>query len=264
MRLVVGVDRRVGPYWTPLWTREPRCAGQTQAPRPPYDDWIVATVNTPGPNNHRPFPRVPLEIVHEDDRLVVLNKPSGLLSVPGIGEAKADCLASRVAEAIPGARIVHRLDRDTSGVIVMALDEQTHRDLSVQFQDRKVDKIYIAMVHGVINENEGVIDKPMRKDLDHPPMQIIDHTHGRSAVTHWRVLERQSDRTRLELKPITGRSHQLRLHLKTIGHPILGDDLYAPDDVLRMADRLLLHATSLTFAHPSTGQRLTYRVEPPF
>ena len=204
------------------------------------------------------------EILYRDDRLIVLNKPAGLLSVPGIGPEKADCLATRVAAACPGARIVHRLDRDTSGVILMALDAQAHRQLSVQFQDRLVEKKYLAIVAGAVEGDEGSIDLPMRKDLDDPPRQIIDHEQGRRAVTMWRVLARESDRTRLELTPLTGRSHQLRLHMKTIGHPILGDDLYAPPEVLAMADRLMLHALSLSIVHPSTAEPRTFEAPCPF
>ena len=204
------------------------------------------------------------EILHRDERIIVLNKPAGLLSVPGIGPEKADCLAARIAAAFPGARIVHRLDRDTSGVIVMALDAEAHRQLSVQFQDRLVEKKYIAIAAGVIERDEGSIDLPLRKDLDDPPRQIIDHEHGRPAVTRWRVLERGTDRTRVELSPRTGRSHQLRLHLKTLGHPILGDDLYAPPDVLAMADRLMLHALSLSIVHPATADLRTFQAPCPF
>lgn len=204
------------------------------------------------------------EILHRDDRLIALNKPAGMLSVPGIGPEKADCLAARVAAAFPGARIVHRLDRDTSGVIVMALDAEAHRQLSVQFQDRQVEKKYIAIVAGAIERDEGSIDLPMRKDLDDPPRQIIDHDRGRPAVTRWRVLQRAADRTRLELSPLTGRSHQLRLHMKSIGHPVLGDDLYAPPDVLAMADRLMLHAVSLSIIHPSTAEWRTFEAPCPF
>jgi tRNA pseudouridine32 synthase/23S rRNA pseudouridine746 synthase len=203
-------------------------------------------------------------IVYRDERLIVLDKPSGLLSVPGIGPEKADCLAARVAGAVPGARIVHRLDRDTSGVIVMALDDLAHRQLSVQFQDRLVSKTYIAVVAGVVEKDEGVVDLPMRKDLDDPPRQIIDHEHGRPAVTNWRVLHREDDRTRLELTPLTGRSHQLRLHLLVSGHPVLGDDLYAPPDVLALADRLLLHAWKLSIIHPETAAPMTFEAQCPF
>ncbi len=205
-------------------------------------------------------------IVYRDERLVVFDKPVGLLSVPGIGPEKRDSLAVRAAAAIAGARIVHRLDRDTSGVIVMALDADAHRELSRQFHDREVAKSYIAVVAGAVCDDEGTVDLPMRKDMDpaNAPRQVIDHEHGRRAVTHWKVLERAADRTRLALTPVTGRSHQLRLHLKEIGHPILGDDLYAPAHVLAMAGRLMLHAHSLSIAHPSNAAPMTFEAECPF
>ncbi len=206
----------------------------------------------------------PPPVIHLDDRIIVLDKPPGLLSVPGIGPEKADCLASRVADAYPGARIVHRLDRDTSGVIVMALDAEAHRQLSVQFQDRVVEKEYLAIAAGSFDEDQGSIDLPLRKDMDDPPRQMIDPVKGRPSVTNWRVFERLEDRTRLELTPLTGRSHQLRLHLLAIGHPILGDDLYAPPEVLAMADRLLLHAATLSIIHPTTAQWMKFEVECPF
>jgi len=200
------------------------------------------------------------EIVYRDERIVVVNKPEGLLSVPGIGAEKADCVASRVSAWIPGARIVHRLDRDTSGVMVMALDVEAHRQLSVQFQDRVVKKVYVAMTAGVMEEDEGMIDMPIRKDMEHPPRQMVDYVHGRASATAWRVLERGEDRTRVELKPRTGRSHQLRLHMKSVGHPILGDDLYAPAEVVAMAERLMLHAWSLSLVHPGTSAWMRFEV----
>jgi len=209
-------------------------------------------------------------ILHLDERLIVLDKPVGLLSVPGIGHDKRDCLAVRVAAAYPGARIVHRLDRDTSGVIIMARDAEAHRELSRQFHDREVSKTYIAIVAGVMSGDSGVIDLPMRKDMDpaNAPRQVIDHAEGRPAITHWWVQRRETidgiDRTRVQLKPVTGRSHQLRLHLKSIGHPILGDDLYAPSAVLAMADRLMLHAQSLTLVHPQTASLMTFEAPCPF
>lgn len=205
-------------------------------------------------------------ILHLDQRIIVLNKPVGLLSVPGIGPDKRDCLAARVAAAYPGARIVHRLDRDTSGVIIMAFDSAAHRELSRQFHDREVSKTYIAIVAGSPSEDSGVIDLPMRKDMDpaNAPRQVIDHAEGRPAVTHWWVQERWEDRARLLLKPVTGRSHQLRLHMKTIGHPILGDDLYAPASVLAMSERLLLHAQSLTIVHPESASLMTFEAPSPF
>ena len=205
-----------------------------------------------------------IEVLYEDAAMLVLDKPTRLLSVPGIGPAKRDCLATRAAAAHAGARIVHRLDRDTSGVIVMARDAESHRRLSVQFQRRRVTKRYTAVVMGRVTENAGQIDLPMRKDLDDPPRQVIDRERGKWAVTDWFVLDRKEDHTRLDLRPTTGRSHQLRLHLKHIGHPILGDDLYGHPDAAHMADRLLLHATELTLAHPETGERMTFKSPCPF
>lgn len=203
-------------------------------------------------------------ILFHDHRVLVIDKPTGLLSVPGIGPEKRDCLITRVQETFPEARIVHRLDRDTSGVIILALDAQAHRQLSLQFQEREVQKTYRAEVHGVMEQDEGEIDLPIRKDLDDPPRQMVDHEHGRPSQTRWRVLSRDADRTRVELTPLTGRSHQLRLHLKSIGHPILGDDLYAPPEALGMADRLMLHAHTLTIVHPETASPMTFEAECPF
>jgi tRNA pseudouridine32 synthase/23S rRNA pseudouridine746 synthase len=204
------------------------------------------------------------ELLYRDEQLLALNKPSGLLSVLGLGPENQDCLASRVAEQFPTAQIVHRIDRDTSGVIVMALDADTHRELSRQFHDREVDKTYVAVVYGSLAEDSGEIDLPMRKDFDHKPRHCIDPVHGRPAITRWRVVERLVDRTRLELVPLTGRSHQLRLHLATIGHPILGDNLYAHAAAHAMASRLMLHARSLTITHPTSGERLTFTAGCPF
>ena len=205
-----------------------------------------------------------IPVIHLDDRLIALDKPSGLLSVPGIGPEKQDCLATRIAAEYEGARIVHRLDRDTSGVIVMAFDAESHRELSRQFQDREVEKAYVAIADGVIEDDLGEIDLPMRKDLEDTPRQIIDHEHGRRALTRWRVLERLEDRTRVELLPYTGRSHQLRLHLKVIGHPILGDDLYAPPEARAKADRLMLHSRMLSVVHPGTAAPLVFEADVPF
>lgn len=207
------------------------------------------------------------DVIYRDDHLVVLDKPAGLLSVPGIGADKQDCLATRVAAVFDGARIVHRLDLQTSGVIVMALDPDTHRALSVQFQDRLVEKRYVAMVAGVVALDAGEIDLPVRKDLDPPrpgPRHIVDHVNGRPSQTRYRVVERMADRTRLHLHPVTGRSHQLRVHLDAIGHPILGDDLYAPPEVVAQADRLLLHADMLALTHPHTGERVLFEAPCPF
>ncbi|MFK7961617.1 MAG: RluA family pseudouridine synthase [Phycisphaerales bacterium] len=213
----------------------------------------------PGAEPRTPPPPGLPEPLLVDDRVVAFDKPSGLLSVPGIGPEKADCLVSRAQEGWPGCRIVHRLDRDTSGVIVMARDAEAHRHLSIEFQERRTLKRYVAVVAGVMEADAGTVDAAIRKDMDHPPLQMIDPEQGRPSITHWSVLERSPDATRVELRPITGRSHQLRLHLQSIGHPILGDDLYAPPAALAAAPRLLLHAEELTFAHPSDGRPVTLR-----
>jgi tRNA pseudouridine32 synthase/23S rRNA pseudouridine746 synthase len=214
-----------------------------------------------------------LPIVHADEHLLVLDKPSGLLAVPGKGPDLQDCLSARVQAVYPGALVVHRLDRDTSGLIVMALSLDAQRALGRQFEARTVEKSYVAVVHGLPSEDRGVINLPMRKDFDHPPRHRIDRVHGRPAQTEWQVVESgddlqegglHDDRSRVELHPITGRSHQLRLHLASIGHPILGDPLYAPAEALAMAPRLLLHAERLTLDHPRTGERVTWRSACPF
>ena len=205
-----------------------------------------------------------MPVLYHDDYVVALNKPSGLLSVKGIGMDKIDCLAVRVASAIEGARIVHRLDMDTSGVIVMARDADTHRELSRQFQDREIQKTYIAVVGGVVEQESGLIDIPIRKDFDNPPCQCVDFEQGKASQTNWRVLERQTARTRLELKPITGRSHQLRIHLRELGYPILGDDLYADEQMQQLAPRLLLHALTLSFVHPKSKEKMSITAHCPF
>lgn len=205
-------------------------------------------------------------ILHEDRHLLAVDKACGLLTVPGIGPGKADCLVARLQRRWPGARIVHRLDRDTSGVLVVALDADTHRSLSMQFERRETSKTYVALAAGHPPKDEGEIDLPLRKDLVNTPLQIVDFAHGRPSVTRWRVRERLAtpERTRFELTPITGRSHQLRVHLLAIGHPILGDDLYAPIDVRAMAPRLCLHAERLGFTHPATGERVEFAASAPF
>lgn len=208
----------------------------------------------------------PPPLLHRDRWLLAFDKPAGLLSVPGIGPEKQDCLATRAAAAYPGARIVHRLDRDTSGVIVMALDPDTHRELSRQFEARETEKRYIALGWGHAVAEHGTIDLPLRKAAMGSALQIVDHDLGRSAVTHWRVLERLEApaRTRFELTPITGRSHQLRVHLKELGHPILGDELYAPPEAHAAAPRLCLHAAMLACTHPVTGERCRFEASSPF
>ena len=217
--------------------------------------------------------------IHADQWLVVLDKSGGLLSVPGIGPEKADCLVARACMRWPTARIVHRLDRDTSGVIVLALDAQTHRELSMQFERRTVAKRYEALVEGHPGAPSGSVDLAIRKDLDNPPLQMIDAAMGRPSHTSWTVMERLDDVpptarpaaataprrcSRLALVPLTGRSHQLRLHMRAIGHAILGDDLYGTPEECGAATRLCLHATALSFTHPRTGERRTFGSPAPF
>jgi tRNA pseudouridine32 synthase/23S rRNA pseudouridine746 synthase len=196
-------------------------------------------------------------VLHADARLLVVDKASGLLTVPGL--TQPDCLRSRLAASgWPGARVVHRLDRDTSGLLVVALDDAAHRELSAQFRRREVAKAYCALVAGQPPSDAGEVDLPIRKDMVNTPLQLVDHERGKPSRTRWRVLERMPDRTRLELTPLTGRTHQLRLHLSSIGHPICGDDLYADERALRMAPRLCLHAERLAFAHPGSGERMSF------
>lgn len=205
-------------------------------------------------------------ILHEDPHLLVVDKACGLLTVPGIGPEKADCLIARLQGRWPGARVVHRLDRDTSGVLVVARDAATHRALSMQFERRETAKSYVALAAGHPPKDAGEIDLPIRKDLVNTPLQVVDFVHGRPSVTRWRVTERLDtpSRTRFALEPVTGRSHQLRVHLVAIGHPILGDDLYAPPEVRAMAPRLCLHAERLEFTHPASRARVAFRATTPF
>ncbi len=203
-------------------------------------------------------------IVFQDDHLLVLDKPSGLLSVPGRGPDLQDCLSERVRTAHPAALVVHRLDRDTSGLMVMALDLPTQRALGQQFAARRVQKLYAAIVFGSPAAAEGIVELPLRKDFTRPPRHMIDLVDGRPARTQWRVVERLVDRSRVEVRPETGRSHQIRLHLLALGHPILGDNLYAPDEVRAMSDRMLLHASELSLVHPITGKRCHWTSPCPF
>jgi tRNA pseudouridine32 synthase/23S rRNA pseudouridine746 synthase len=205
-----------------------------------------------------------IEILFADEAIVVANKPPGLLSVPGIGPANQDCLAARLQSGFPGARIVHRLDQHTSGVIVLARNADVHRHLSSQFESRCVEKRYVAVVAGLLEKEEGEINLPTRKDMTRKSRHIVDHAQGKQAITRWRVIERHADRTRLTLHPLTGRSHQLRVHLSAICHPILGDDLYAPPDVVAMATRLMLHAEHLAFTHPSTCAAISFEAPASF
>ncbi|MFY0613476.1 MAG: RNA pseudouridine synthase [Hyphomicrobiaceae bacterium] len=205
-----------------------------------------------------------LDVLHVDADLLVVSKPSGLLSVPGRGPTLADCVAARAAALYPDTTIVHRLDLDTSGVMVLARNRAAHRHIGLQFEKRQVAKVYFARVWGDIRDDAGVIDAPLRCDWPNRPRQMIDPLLGRAALTSWQVVCREADATRVRLVPGTGRSHQLRVHMLSIGHPILGDNLYAHPTALAAATRLQLHAQSLSFCHPADGQRVTFENACPF
>jgi tRNA pseudouridine32 synthase/23S rRNA pseudouridine746 synthase len=211
-----------------------------------------------------PHSQEEIRILHEDEDLLLVRKPDLLLSVPGRHPANKDCLITRLQKTWSGASIVHRLDLDTSGIMVIPLNKETHSHISRQFQERKVTKSYIAVVYGNIEENTGSVDLPIAGDWPNKPKQKICYQSGKSALTRFSVIERHPDRTRLLLEPETGRTHQLRIHMSEIGHPILGCDMYAHEEALGMADRLMLHATTLSFTHPSSGERLSGECLPDF
>ena len=218
------------------------------------------------PPAYAPPPDDGLTVHYADADLLVVDKPSGLLSVPGRGPGMDDNLASRVQARFPEALTVHRLDMDTSGLLVMARNPEVHRALGRLFELRQMEKEYIAVVAGRMADSERSIDLPLIADWPNRPRQMVDFARGKPALTHLFVLSHDaaSDTTRVRLVPETGRSHQLRVHLQAIGHPILGDDLYAPPAILAQAPRLLLHAAVLAFRHPVSGDWLAVTSEPPF
>lgn len=230
-----------------------------------YQGPLAKSNNTPPPEfTYKPPPDEGLDIVHVDDDVLVLSKPANLLSVSGKLESHSDCLEARAVKEFPNAKVVHRLDRGTSGIFIMALNPNAHRHLGLQFEKRKTQKTYIAEVIGLVEKDEGVIDLPMRTDWYNRPKQMVDTYFGREAITEWKVISRGADTTRLELNPKTGRSHQLRVHLQELGHPILGDSFYAPDHAVRMSERLLLHAQKLEVHYPETGDRVSFNSPCPF
>ena len=207
-----------------------------------------------------------LALVHADAHCLVVCKPSGLLAVPGRGEAGRDCLSERVRAEYADALVVHRLDMATSGLMLLARGAEAQRTLSIAFAQREVDKRYVAVATGRMNPPEGEIDLPLAADWPNRPRQQVDAVHGRPSLTRYRVLEVDAVRntTRVELEPVTGRAHQLRVHLLAIGHPILGDALYGSADIEAAAPRLLLHASSLRFTHPASGEPMSFDSPPPF
>jgi tRNA pseudouridine32 synthase/23S rRNA pseudouridine746 synthase len=202
-----------------------------------------------------------LDLVYSDESLLVVNKPAGLLAVPGRGADKQDCLSARVQRLFPDALVVHRLDMSTSGLMLFARGADLQRCISVMFQEREVSKRYVAIVTGHLKTEIGEVDLPIIADWPRRPLQKIDAESGKPSLTRYRALDINGDATRVELEPVTGRTHQLRLHMASIGHPILGDALYGD---VNSAPRLLLHATSLSMLHPLTQAPLHFDSSAPF
>ena len=203
-------------------------------------------------------------IVHADAHWVIVDKPAGLPAVPGRAPELHDCAASRVQALYADARVVHRLDMATSGLLVFARGIDAQRTLSRAFAERRVRKRYVAWIDGLLADDAGSIDLPLIVDWPNRPRQIVDAVRGKPSLTHWRVLARGATRTLVELQPVTGRSHQLRVHLAAIGHAILGDDLYAAPAAAAAAPRLLLHAQALELAHPASGVPARFSSPVPF
>lgn len=206
-------------------------------------------------------PDTPLDVIHADHEVLAVNKPDGLLSVPGKGAHLADCLLSRVQAAFPTALLVHRLDRDTSGVMVFGLTPHAQRFLSKQFEERRARKTYVARVAGRLEPKTGEIDLPLIVDWPNRPRQMVCHETGKASLTEYKVLNSNESDSRVRLLPKTGRSHQLRVHMLALGHPILGDPLYAPEN---HAARMMLHAQELRINHPDSGRGMAFRAKPPF
>ena len=204
-----------------------------------------------------------LSLLYRDADLLVFDKPSGLLSVPGRHPLLKDSLLTRVQEEFPQALIVHRLDKDTSGVVLMSLNRKAHAFVAAQFEARTTRKSYLAEVWGRIEDEEGMIDLPLAIDPDNKPRHRVDLEHGKRAQTRWQVIGYGENTTRVRLFPLTGRTHQLRVHMKALGHAILGDEFYADGEALAASARLLLHAEQLSFRHPNASE-VTFTAPAPF
>jgi tRNA pseudouridine32 synthase/23S rRNA pseudouridine746 synthase len=212
---------------------------------------------------YRP-PNDPVVVIYRDDELLLIDKPAGLLSVPGKAVENRDCLETRVKADFPNALLVHRLDMDTSGLMIFAMTRPAQRHLGLQFERRHVEKTYRAEVWGDVRPDDGEVDLPLIVDWPNRPLQKICTETGKSAQTRWSVMGRRSGATTLKLMPKTGRSHQLRVHMLAIGHPILGDRFYATGAALAASDRLMLHAESLAIYHPNGGKRVKFIANCPF
>ena len=208
-------------------------------------------------------PDTPLDLLHDDAQILAVNKPAGLLSVPGRGEHLADCLISRIQLVFPDALVVHRLDRDTSGVMIFAMTPHAQRFLSMQFEQRLTRKTYVALLAGQLDPKTGTVDLPLLVDWENRPRQVVNHETGKAAMTDWRVKRYEGNTTRVRLMPKTGRTHQLRVHMQALGHPILGDPLYATG-VDADYNRMMLHSEELRVKHPDSGMSLKFRAPVPF
>jgi tRNA pseudouridine32 synthase/23S rRNA pseudouridine746 synthase len=205
-------------------------------------------------------------ILYQDDCLVVVDKPDLLLSIPGKHPLNRDSVLTRLREQFNWVNLVHRLDLDTSGILVAALSKEYHAHLSAQFAAREVDKTYTAVLYGRLEKSQGLIDLPIIADWPNRPLQKICFEHGKASQTEYTLLhyDEEKNASRVLFKPITGRTHQLRIHAREIGHPILGCDMYAHEQAYRQSPRLLLHANSITFSHPRTGERMNLNSNVPF
>lgn len=208
-------------------------------------------------------PDVPLSVIYADDQILIVDKPAGLLSVPGRGEDRTDCLINRLRVEYPSVLLCHRLDLDTSGVMVFALSKEAQSSIARQFQARETKKIYLARVWGEMATLKGQVDLPLIVDWPNRPKQHVNHETGKPAKTKWRRLEVGGGETRVRLLPVTGRSHQLRVHMAEIGHPILGDALYAQGEA-RAHPRMMLHAYGLRLQHPVSGETMDFTAPCPF
>ncbi|WP_162994941.1 MULTISPECIES: RluA family pseudouridine synthase [Acinetobacter] len=206
-------------------------------------------------------------LIHREDDFMVIHKPAGILTVPGKTEDLQDCVISRLLKIEPKTLLIHRLDRDTSGILVFGLSKWGQKSISRQFQERQTSKTYQAVVAGTLH-GEGTVDVPVIYDPEHPPLHIAAPEHNKPALTHWKAVEHFQIQgqavTRVELTPITGRSHQLRVHMQYLGHPIVGDTLYATTEQQQLMPRLCLHAQQLSFYHPKTEELVQFDCPVPF
>ena len=216
------------------------------------------------PLPYKPPPHLKLDILYIDEHLIALNKPSGLLSVPGRGEEKKDCMLSRLQIEYPQALVIHRLDMSTSGILLFALNKETQKEMGKLFEQKNIYKQYIAKVHGTPREKKGIINQPLITDWNNRPKQKIDYKSGKASQTKFTFKDTEKNKSTVILEPITGRSHQLRVHMSSLGHAILGDELYGTHATRNASHRLLLHAKKIEFIHPVTKKRLTIKCNEDF